>query len=127
MTDITNNNLLLLNRNKNRYVNLLSLRDSLSAPLFALQAAGDQVVINPFRAGYLDKYFGEKNPINYYYRINNLEIYKPGEKIKRYFFPVAWYEEVRSARNGNLPFYTKQSLILLWLISLILLIRRVLF
>ncbi|HEV8287092.1 MAG TPA: transglutaminase domain-containing protein [Chitinophagaceae bacterium] len=127
ITDVTNNQLLLLNKNKNRYVNLLNLRDSLPDTLLSAQVAGDSIISKSFNTGFYDHYFGDKNPINYYYRVNNIEVYKTSEKIKRYFFPVAWYEEINKTPKGNLPFYIKQLFILLWLICLILLIKQTIF
>ena len=124
VADVTNNNLLLLNKNKNGYADLLSVRDSLSTPLFVLQAIDSSIDTRPFSAGFYDKYFGNENPINYYYHTNNLKVYRTSEKIKRYFLPVPWYEELDKTPKGNLLFYVKQLFILLWLISFILLARQ---
>ena len=124
VTDLTNNNLFILNDNRNSYANLLSLRDSSWLTVSTLQATDRAIVLHPLDTKYYDKYFDNKNPIYYYYRVNNFEIYKPIQKIKRYFLPDAWYEEVSNNRRSNWPFYIKQFFTLLWLIVVPLLIGQ---
>lgn len=124
LTDITTNHLLLFNRNRNKFENLLNVRDTLIDSLQSLQMEQGEIVTRPFMPGFYDKYFGRGNPIYYYYRINNFEVYKSGEKIKRYFLPITWYEEVNRTVSGNFLFYVKQFLILLWLFCLIFLARQ---
>jgi hypothetical protein len=124
LTDITTNHLLLFNRNRNKFENLLNVRDTLMDSLQSLQMEEGEIVTKPFIPGFYDTYFGHGNPIYYYYRINNFEVYKSGEKIKRYFLPITWYEEVNRKVSGNFLFYVKQSLILLWLFCLIFLARQ---
>ncbi|HET9826580.1 MAG TPA: transglutaminase domain-containing protein [Chitinophagaceae bacterium] len=124
VTDLTNNNLLLFDTTKNIYANLITLRDSSGLVQSTLQASDPSIDIRPFDRNLYHKYFGNKNPIYYYYRINNSSVYARGEKIKRYFFPEAWFEEVSARAKGNISFYVKQLFILLWLISLILLIQQ---
>jgi hypothetical protein len=124
VTDLTNNHLLIQKANNNDYPNLLSLRDSSAQALSSIQANDSTIVLRPFNTTFYDKYFGNKNPIYYYYRTNNAEVYRPIEKIKRYFLPDAWYEEITQGRPGNWAFYTKQFFILLWLISVVLLIGQ---
>jgi len=119
MSDITTNHLLLFNKNKDKFENLLNTRDSLTDPLQSFEAADDKIIVNSFQRDFYGKYFGEGNTINYYYRINNFELYKPTEKIRRYFLPTAWYEEVNKDPVSNFYFYLKQFFILLWLICLI--------
>jgi hypothetical protein len=118
--DLTNNHLLI--RKSNGYANLLDLRDSSGQTFSSLQAGDSSIAFHPFDATFYNKYFGNKNPIHYYYRTNNSEVYSRGEKIKRYFLPYTWYEEVTENQRGNWRFYIKQLFILLWLISLILLV-----
>lgn len=125
MTDVMNNHLLLWDQNSSRYENLLRLRDSTPVTLVSRQAADDSVITQPFQNHFYDRFFGDKNPVYYYYQLNIPEIYRPAEKIKRYFLPVAWYVEVDPRSKDNRSFYIKQFFILLWLISLILLIKRI--
>lgn len=124
VTDLTSNNLLFLNPQKTRHPNLLSLRDSPETALLSIRSTDTSIVLHPFDANFYKEYFGNKNPIYYYYRINASKIYQPGEKIKRYFFPESWYEEVTTHPKSNLSFYIKQLFILLWLISSIVLITQ---
>jgi len=125
MTDVTTNHFLIWDADRNRYENLLHLRDSSATSLFSWQDVDDSVVRRPFQRAVYAPYFGNKNPINCYYRINNLAVYKPAEKIRRYFLPVAWYQEVDNSPGRNLPFYIKQFFTLLWLICLVALIRQI--
>jgi len=118
VTDVTNNHLLLYDPGKRQYATMIDLRDSRTKPLLSFQAGSGGIVTEPFSARFYDKYFGVNNPINFYYRVNNSEIYKTHEKIRRYFLPVAWYEETDRSR-GNIPFFTRQFFILLWLICLV--------
>ena len=127
LADLTNNNLLIWDQQKGEYANLLSLRDSTQQTLSALRSTDSTIVPQPFNSRFYDRYFAEKNPIDYYYRINNVAIYKTGEKIKRYFFAKPWYEELNPDAKRNLSFYIKQLFILLWLISFALVIKKLMF
>ena len=122
VSDLTHNHLLIRKSNDKGYANLLQLRDSPDQTFSSLQATDSSIVSHPLDPTFYDKYFGRKNPIYYYYRTNNSEVYRMGEKIKRYFLPCAWYEEVGERPMINYCFYIKQFFVLLWLISLILLI-----
>jgi hypothetical protein len=124
VSDLTNNHLLIRKSDTGGYANVLDLRNSPKQNILTLQATGTSVAWHPFDATFYEKYFGNKNPIYYYYRTNTSELYRPSEKIKRYFLPDAWYEEVTQGRPDNWAFYVKQFFILLWLISLILLIGQ---
>lgn len=124
VTDLTNNQLLIQKSNKSDYPNLLSLRDSTAQTLSSMQTNDSSIVLQPFNPTFYNKYFGNKNPIYYYYRTNNSEVYRPSEKIKRYFLPEAWYEEITQGQRDNWAFYAKQFFILLWLSSVILLIGQ---
>jgi hypothetical protein len=117
LVDVTTNHLLLFNKNRNRFENLLNVRDALSDSLQSFQVDSNEIVTKPFVRNFYDRYFGNGNPIYYYYRINNFEVYKEGEKIKRYFLPVAWYEELNNAHATNFWFYVKEFFLLMWLIS----------
>jgi len=124
ITDLTTNNLLIQKSNKSGYPNLLSLHDSSVQILSSLQTNDSSIIVRPFSPGFYDKYFRNKNPIYYYYRTNNSNVYRPSEKIKRYFLPVAWYEEITQGPQSNWGFYIKQFFILLWLITAILLVGQ---
>ena len=124
VTDLTNNHLLIQKSNKSGYPNLLSLRDSVAQTLSSMQTNDSSIVLQPFNPTLYNKYFGNKNPIYYYYRTNNSQVYRPSEKIKRYFLPDAWYEEITQGQRANWAFYAKQFFILLWLSSVILLIGQ---
>jgi hypothetical protein len=124
ITDLTNNHLLIEKSNKIGYPNLISLHDSSDQILSSLQANDSSIVLQPFNPTFYNKYFRPKNPIYYYYRTNNSEVYRLSEKIKRYFLPDTWYEEITPRQPDNWAFYAKQFFILLWLISGILLIWR---
>jgi len=119
ITDVTNNHLLLYDPGNRRYATMIDLRDSRSNHLLSLQAGSGGIVAEPFSARFYDKYFGVNNPINFYYRVNNSEIYRTHEKIRRYFLPVAWYEETTDGSQGNILFFTRQFFILLWLICVL--------
>jgi len=124
MTDVTTNHLLIWNAKRNSYENLLRLRDSLDGPLTSWQDISDSLEVKPFNANVYAPYFGNKNPVNYYYRVNNFEVYKFPEKLKRYLLPIAWYREINSSPKSNVPFYIKQLFILLWLICLVTLVLQ---
>jgi len=125
LTDLMYNQLLLWDKTKDRYENLLHLRDSMPSLLMSLQATDSSVISRPFLNGFYDRFFGNKNPIYYYYQLNLSEVYKPTEKIKRYVLPFAWYEEVKQGAIGNLSFYCKQFFILLWLICFAFLMKKI--
>ena len=125
LTDLMYNQLLLWDKTKDRYENLLHLRDSMPSMLMSLQATDSSVISRPFLNGFYDRFFGNKNPIYYYYELNLSEVYKPTEKIKRYVLPFAWYEEVKQGTKGNFPFYCKQFFILLWLICFAFLLKKI--
>ena len=124
LADVTTNHLLFFNKSKNRFENLLHVRDCLDS-LQSIQLKDGEIVTTPFAGGFYDRYFGNGKPLHYYYRINSSEIYKPDEKVKRYFLPVGWYEEVSRTHPGNFWFYVKEFFVLLWLISLALVIKEI--
>jgi len=124
VTDVTNNNLLFLDQGNNVYLDLADLRNSEQRTLVALQSEGSLVKQALVDIVFYKRYFGDKNPINYYYRTDPGQIYKTGEKIKRYFFPVTWFEETNSPTRTNLPFYVKQLFILSWLVSFVLFLKN---
>jgi transglutaminase superfamily protein len=124
LVDVTTNHLLFFNKNRNRFENLLDVRDSSFHSLQSFQLNDGEIVTTPFAGGFYDRYFGNGKPLHYYYRINSSEIYKQGEKITRYFLPVAWYEELSRTHPGNFWFYIKQFFVLLWLISLAVVIKK---
>jgi hypothetical protein len=124
VTDVTSNNLLIRKSDARGYANVLDLRNSPGQIILSLQATDSSVESHPFGATFYKKYFGDKNPVYYYYRTNISEVYRPNEKIKRYFLPVAWYEEITQGPQDNWGFYFKQFFILLWLITAILLIGQ---
>jgi hypothetical protein len=124
LADVTTNHLLFFNKNRSRFENLLNVRDALLDSLQSFQLDGGEIVTTPFARGFYNRYFGNGKPLHYYYRINSSEIYKQGEKIKRYLLPVAWYEEIRGTHPSNFWFYVKQFFALLWLISFAVLIKK---
>jgi len=124
VADVTNNNLLVLNQKNNVYIDLINLRSSAQKELVTIQAKDNSMERNPLNPDFYTRYFGNKNPINYYYRIDTRKVYKTGEKVKRYFFPISWYEEMNSPARGNWLFYVKQLFILFWLISFVLFLKN---
>ena len=124
LTDVTTNHLLFFNKNRNSFENLLNVKDALLDPLQSFQVEGREIVTRSFMPGFYDKYFGHENPIYYYYRINNFQISKNSEKIKRYFLPIVWYEEVNKTPMSNFRFYVKQFFIVLWFFCLIFLAKQ---
>lgn len=123
-TDVTNNNLLFLDQDTGVYLDLAGLRSPSKTMISVLQARDTVVERNLMNIDFYKRYFGDKNPIHYYYRVDPRQVYKTNEKIKRYFFPVSWYEEFNSPTSTNLPFYVKQLLILCLLISLVLFLKK---
>jgi hypothetical protein len=124
LADVTTNHLLFFNKSRNRFENLLNVRDSLLDSLQSFQLNGGEIVTTPFAGGFYNRYFGNGKPVHYYYRINSSEIYRPNEKIKRYFLPLVWYEEVSRTQPSNFWFYVKEFFVLLWLISLAVVIKK---
>ena len=124
LADVTTNHLLLFNKNRNSFENLLNLKDALWDSLQSFQVEGREIVTRSFMPGFYEKYFGHENPIYYYYRINNFQISKNSEKIKRYFLPIVWYEEVNKTPMSNFRFYARQFFIVLWFFCLIFLAKQ---
>jgi hypothetical protein len=125
MVDVTSNHLLLLNKSENRYLNLLNVRDSLKYNLKSFRSKGNAIVIDTIDFNFYNRYLGNKCPIYYYYRVNTSEVYKINEKIKRYFLPDSWYEEVDEGTKANFLFYIKQIFALLWLVFLIISVQHI--
>ena len=125
MVDITSNQLLTQTID-NRLMNVLDFKTSLSdsTPLVMVRAKGKTVWTdtNISKPTYLNKYYKKDNPLYYYHRINNAEVYKPMLKLYRYIFPVSWFKIIAEKKHSNFPFYLKQFAILLWTIAGLLLI-----
>jgi hypothetical protein len=125
MADLTYNNLLLMDKQHSRFENLLHLRDSTPSQLLCFQAIDSSIATSPFKTDFYNKYFGNQNPIFYYYRINDSATYRLQEKLKRYFLPVAWHEEVDPTTSGNGAFYVKEIFAVLWIVGLVLFVRQI--
>jgi len=129
MVDVTNNQLLVQNSNK-QLLNLVEFEDQLKKPssLLALSASGDSVGSKPIsrEAGYIHSYYKNKKPVYYYYRVNLDEVYRTTSKIRRYLLPVSWYVIFDSNKHNNILFYTRQLLIFLWVLLFIFLLLVIL-
>ena len=127
MVDVTNNQLLVQNSSK-QFLSLAEFRKALfrNIPLFATESLPGSIVSRPINTNtsYIENYYKKENPVYYYHRVNNFEIYKLPAKIKRYLLPVSWYEITDNKHHSNLLFYIKQVLCLLWLILFLLLLSR---
>lgn len=125
MVDITSNQLLTKSLD-NQYLNVLDFKATLSnsSPLLVARAKGDTVWTDTItsKTTYLNGFYKKENPLYYYYRINNAEVYKPMLKLYRYVFPVSWYEIIAEKKHSNFPFYVKQFAIFLWVFAGLLLI-----
>lgn len=121
MVDLTYNRLLILTQNKKNYGNFSNFLNPLKENLLSIQAETNSYITTQLKPSSYDFYLTGNPLVFYYYRVNNFEVYKPFEKIKRYLFPIAWHEEV-SPPNSNFLFYLKEFFILLWFISLIVLV-----
>lgn len=124
MVDLTHNHLLFRNKNK-EYFNLLDLREGISDnEVSILQSSDSGIISSVFSKDFYNKYFANNPSVHFYYRTNTWEVYKTTEKLKRYIFPITWYEEFNSGKKNNWLFYMKELFIFLWLISFILLFKR---
>jgi hypothetical protein len=119
MADITNN-LLAVTTQDEKFLNVISFKDSLkkkpklniikSIGTNSLQTISLQSISMPVQ-------YVSEDPIDFYHYTDNYKSYSATEKIKRYFLPVPWYETYEPKNPGNLPFYLKELLIFLWLVS----------
>jgi len=118
MVDLTHNQLLIKNSD-NRFLNLIDFRNALKQgkTLFALRASRDSVAGHPLNpdTGYIENYYKKESPLLYYHEVDLNKVYSGNAKIKRYFFPVSWYEMYSGHPSFELLFYVKQLFILLWL------------
>ena len=121
MVDVTNN-ILLTRNSEGKFLDLIQFKEALekNKPLSSLKAdtgSGRQMTalsLQNVPAQYFSGY-----PIYYYHRVNNQKVYSAGEKLKRYFLPVSWYDIFdENKKHSNLAFYLKEILIFLWLVCL---------
>ena len=117
LVDITFNHLQITNSAKSGIENFQSLKNVKHDTLMVFRAGDPSIQKERFDNDFYDRYLKNGPPVYYYYRTNLAEIYKPLEKIKRYFLPVAWFEEMNSHKKNNLLFYLKEFFILLWILS----------
>ncbi len=120
MVDVTHN-LLLVSSRKDDDLDLPSFRDALQKreTLKAWQVSPEgmkEKYINPETA-FIVNYYGQSEPLYYYYRIDNKKVYASSEKLKRYMLPVSWYEILYRGKHSNILFYVKEVLLLLWMLS----------
>lgn len=118
MTDATNNLILIKNKNGD-YLNLVKFKDSMKRnELTAVRSLPGstkttEAIITPSQA---PVQYTSSDPL-YYYLTEGHKAYKISNKIKRYFFPISWYEIYDSRKHINFSFYLKDIFILLWLIT----------
>jgi len=124
MVDLTTNQLLTKN-SKDQLLNLLDFNEALqnSSSLYAVSASGDSLTTREisYKESYLPHYT-MINQLYYYYRINNIAVYRPILKLKRYVLPVSWFEVYDEKKHTNYLFFTKQVLLFLWAVVLVMLI-----
>jgi hypothetical protein len=128
LVDLTTNQLLLQDEKKN-FLNLLDFKKNLeqSSPVLVWKANNDSIQQEQldFSSSYITTYYLKNNPLIYYYQTDNNKVYQLHNKIKRYFFPITWYEIFETNDHTNL-FFIKGLLIILWVIfiSLFLINRK---
>lgn len=61
-------------------------------------------------------YYNPAFPFYYYRMTHAREIYRAGEKWKRYVWPTGWYHVYAPRKKANILFYTKLVLLAGWLI-----------
>lgn len=123
MTDATNNLLLVKNKN-GEPLNLVSFRDSLrkKSRLIAIQSTPGSTKTIEFEvnSSTIPVQYMADDPLYYYRHIDNNEVYKPLNKIKRYFLPTSWYEIYdNNTKHRNIAFYLKEILFLLWIAAVL--------
>jgi hypothetical protein len=119
MADITNN-MLAVTTGNGKFLNVISFKNSLEQkPMFnIIQSTGTgSLQTDSLRSIKIPVQYVAADPVNFYHYTDNYKAYSIAEKIKRYFLPVSWYETYESKSTGNLTFYLKEMLILLWLVS----------
>ena len=118
MVDVTNN---LIGVEKNNtglnmqdFVKAVAQKDS----LFVLSA--ETMEYQPFKnvaqRGGLMAYYKSGYPFYYYHLTQPAVVYRPVEKLKRYFLPDNWYEIFSLQPQSNLLFWAKPVFAGLWLL-----------
>lgn len=119
MVDITNN-LLLIQNKQGKLLDLIAFKDSLkkSAPLYVYEASEASVNTKSLNQGAsaISTYYKDDYPLFYYHRIDNNKVYSAAGKVKRYLFPVSWYNILDNKGQNNVLFFIKQTVILLWIV-----------
>lgn len=122
MIDVTNN-LLLIRNNVGEFLNLVQFSEAIrkKTPLSFLKPDSITAMkMETLSEKLVPKQYFSKHPIYYYHRVDNQKAYSAGEKLKRYFLPVSWYDIFdNNKKRSNLAFYLKGILIFLWMVSVI--------
>lgn len=69
-------------------------------------------------------YLGDESILRYYHLIYTGMVYKNIEKVKRYFFPTAWYEIYSEKERSNLLFFTRSIITVIWLLISIFIVLK---
>ena len=123
MVDLTNN-LIVVRDNKDQALDLIRFFQTLEAgkPAKAEMVSKDSnrlETVEIFARAGVPHYYLVRQPLYYYHRVVHEQVYDWREKLRRYVLPVSWYDIYDEEGRSNLPFYIKDLLIGLWLISLI--------
>jgi hypothetical protein len=121
LSDVTHH-LFLMRDSSGNFVNLAVFRESLrnATPMVAYSIQDTSVTIMNVDTSdaIIKNYYLNAYPIFYYHRIDHSKVYSPVMKIKRYFLPVSWFDILDEEPHSNAPFYIKEVLLFLWLITL---------
>ena len=119
-----------LQNTQGTWLDLQTFREALrrNEPIYVLRSMSGKLELMPLERDtwYLDHYYTPANSTDLYYHHTSLhKAYKPLEKLKRYLFPVSWYDIYDSGSKTNVLYRIKIFFIVLWLLSGGLLLFRV--
>lgn len=121
VVDLTHN-LLAVEKDSatNTFYNLLDFRTALrnKNSLQAYRSTANGIIKSTIYSNEsFARYYKSIYPVFFYHWVNYFKVYARGHKIKEYLLPLSWYDFYDNGKSGNLAFYLKQLLILLWLVS----------
>ncbi len=118
MVDVTNN--IVRAEKSGQPLNTQDFVKAIGQPgSIALLSAGtmERKSLSAFeQSGGVNAYYNAAYPFYYYHLTQPSEVYKPVEKLKRYFLPYYWYEIFSLEPKNNAFFWAKLFFAALWLI-----------
>ncbi|MCU7548060.1 transglutaminase-like domain-containing protein [Chitinophagaceae bacterium LB-8] len=126
MVDITNN-ILISETRQNGYLNFVDFHNKVNSfqEISLVSSTNNKIgkSLLDKNNSFVTTYFKDNDQYYFYHHINLKKAYKSTEKIKRYFFPMYWYEIFSENQSTNLLFFVKLIFVFAWLLSLIYLLK----